>query len=296
MAYEIESGLPDLFNQLGSEIKDLTLSEGADGKRVSKAWAVRELAAATREVFRRLRKHKVDPLHFKQVFSLTVSGSDAELYPLNRRVRQIMRVFDEVSSTNQQDYWPLSLYDLSEQGWVLEPEGLRLRNATLIGTLKCWAVQTPARPSYGTAAAAAGTSITLATTPDIGATSIEPHYYVGARIGIESATTGAGQVRRISAYDASTRVCTVATWDTTPTGTIKYSILLDLPDCMDRAVVLRAALIILRADESMDRELDDVAASYREAFEGGKSLLLGAKIGHIPQLRSTWDSGFASLN
>ncbi len=283
MAYVIESGLPDLLSELGIEIHDLTLTEAADGAQVSRAWAARSLHTSVREVFRRLRRDHVDPLQFKQELSLTVDSADDELYPLNRRVRQVMRVFDYGGTDDERDYGPLGTYE-GGNGWVIEPDGLRLREATVNGTLKVWAVQTPVRQSYGTAEAGAATTITLMATATLGITSIEPNYYLGARIGIESGT-GAGQVRRISAFVSSTRVCTVPTWTTNPDSTSVYSIMLDLPDCMMRAVVLRAALIILRTNAVMDRQLDDVAASYMEAYESGKSVLRGAKIGFMPDFR-----------
>lgn len=299
MAYVIESGLPDLLNSLGTEIHDLTLTEAADGAQVSRSWAARVLHTAVREVFRRLRRDHVDPLQFKQELSLTVDSSDDELYPLNRRVRQVMRVFDYESADNEHTYWPLAPYALKEQGWVLESDGLRLRGATVAGTLKVWALQTPARQSYGTAQAVTSTSITLAATPtgSLGITSVEPNYYLGARIGIETATggnaVGAGQVARITAYAASTKICTVA-WETAPDATtFTYSILLDLPDCMQRAVVLRAALVILRTNAVMDREMDDVAASYREAYESGRAVLQGAKVGYIPDFRQIVPEDFS---
>ena len=293
MAYVIESGLPDLLNELGIEVHDLTLTEAADGSQVSRAWAARALHTSVREVFRRLRRDHVDPLQFKQELSLTVDSSDDELYPLNRRVRQVMRVFDYADADNERDYRPLSTYEIGSNGWVLEPDGLRLREATVSGTLKAWAVQTPVRQSYGTAQAATATSITLAASATLGLSSIEPNYYLGARIGIESATTGAGQIARCTAYDAPTKVLTVPAWTTTPTGTIVYSIMLDLPDCMQRAVVLRAALIILRTNAVMDREMDDVAASYREAYESGKALLVSGKIGYMPDFRQVVSEDFS---
>lgn len=295
MAYVIEAGLPDLLNSLGTELHDLSLTEAADG-RVSRTWAARVLDTAASEVWRRLRQDHVDPLRFRQQISPTVDSDDSKLYPLNRRVRQVMRVFDYMGADNERTYWPVAPFAFGENGWVLEPDGLRLREATITGTLKVWALQTPARLSYGTAAATSATTITLASSASIGLTSIEPNYYLGARIGVEEATAGAGQVTRVTAYAASTRICTVPTWSTTPTGTIKYSILLDLPDCMQRAVVLRAALIILRTEAVMDRNMDDVAASYREAYESGRSVLTGAKIGYSPEFRSTYWDGYGDLS
>lgn len=299
MSYVIESGLPDLLHEIGTELHDLTLTEADDG-RISRDWAARTFETAVREVFRRLRRDGIDPLQFKQEFSLTEDSSDSYLYPLNRRVRQIIRVYDDNNQTTESgytNYWPVSTYDSMELGWVLEPGGIRLRGEpTIIGTLKAWVIQTPIRQSYGEATSATSTGLVLQASADIGVSSKEPNYYIGSRVGIESASTGVGEVRRVTAYDESTRTCTVAAWTATPTGTIKYSFLLDLPDCMQRAVVLRAALLILRADKAIDREMDDVAAAYIEAYESGKSLLKDAKVSYLPQFREVFDAGFRDLS
>jgi hypothetical protein len=53
---------------------------------------------------------------------------------------------------------------------------------------------------------------------------------------IVSASTGAGQVRCITDYVGSTDTATVDTWTTTPTGTIRYTIL-NTPNCNTSAIV-----------------------------------------------------------
>lgn len=293
----IENGLPDLLEQIGTELHDLNLSGENDGD-IGRTWGTRALFAASREVFRRLRKEHVDPLHFKQVFTPTVDSSDDELYPLNRRIRQVIRVFDDYGSDTEVDYWPLATYDVDSEGWVIESNGLRLREATISGTMTIWAVQAPVRLSWGVCASGSGsTALVLATNPAVGETSLEPNYYVGARIAME---TGAakGDVRRVSSQSISSGVVTltVPAFSSAPTGgTDRYSVVLDLPDCMSRAVVLRASLIILRTLRKMDRQLDDVAASYQEAYASGKAMLTGAQIGKITRFRRLHDNGFGSL-
>jgi hypothetical protein len=293
----IENGLPDLLEQIGLELHDLVLDGAHDGQ-ISRNWSERAIYAASREVFRRLRDDHVDPLQFKQVFTPTVDPNDDELYPLARRVRQVMRVFDDQGGDSEFDYWPIGTYQVDTEGWVLEPTGLRLREATITGTMTIWAVQAPVRLSYGVCAAAtSSTTLVLATSPAIGETSLEPNYYVGARICIESGGAK-GDVRRVTSQSISSGVVTltVAAFSSAPTGgTDTYSIVLDVPDCMSRAVVLRAALIILRTDRKMDRQMDDVAASYQEAYASGKAMLTGAQIGHITRFRQLHDSGFRSL-
>jgi len=294
----IENGLPDLLEQIGLELHDLNLDGAHDGVDLSRSWGARVIYGASREVFRRLRKEHVDPLHFKQVFTPTVDSTDDELYPLNRRVRQIIRVFDDAGNDSETDYWPLGTYEVDSEGWVIEPAGLRLRNVTISGTLTIWAVQAPVRLSYGVSGAAtSSTTLVLAASPAIDETSLEPNYYVGARICMESGGAN-GDVRRVSSQAIASGVVTltVPAFTAAPTGgTDKYSIVLDLPDCMSRAVVLRAALIILRTNRKMDRQMDDVAASYQEAYASGKAMLTGAKIGHMVRFRQLNDNGFGSL-
>jgi len=293
----IQNGVPDLLEQIGLELHDLNLDAATDGE-ISRSWAERAITAGSQEVFRRLRTENVDPLRFKEVFTPTVDSSDDELYPLNRRVQQVMRVFDDQGSDTERDFWPLGLYRVDTEGWVLEPTGLRLREATITGTMTIWAIQEPVRLSYGVSgAASSSTTLVLATDPAIGETSLEPNYYVGARICIESGDAK-GDVRRVISQSITSGVVTltVAAFSSAPTGgTDRYSIVLDVPDCMARAVVLRAALIILRTNRKMDRQMDDVAASYQEAYASGKAMLTGAQIGKLTRFRQLHDSGFRYL-
>jgi len=293
----IENGLPDLLEQLGLELHDLDLDGDQDGE-ISRHWGARAIHAGAKEVFARLRKENVDPLRFKQDFTPTVDSSDDELYPLNRRVEQVLRVFDDRGSDNEVDYWPLGPYQVDTEGWVLESGGLRLREATVSGTLTIWAIVRPVRPSYGLSGAATDdTSLVLATDPAVGETDVEANKYVGSRICIETGDAK-GDVRTVSSQSVAAGVVTltVPAFSSTPTGsTDTYSTVLDLPDCMARAAVLRGALIILRSNRKMDRQMDDVAASYIEAYEDGKALLKGAKIGHLTRFRQLHRSGFQSL-
>jgi hypothetical protein len=294
----IENGLPDLLEQFGLEIHDLKLDGDHDGKHVGRNWASRAIHAGATAVYRRLRKEKVDPLRFKQVFTPTVDSSDSELYPLNRRVEQVIRVFDDQGSGSEFDYWPLSPYQVETEGWVLEPDHLRLRKATISGTLTIWAIVRPVRPSYGlSGAATSATTLVLATDPVVGKTDVEPNKYVGSRICMESGDAN-GDVRRVTSQAVASGVVTltVPAFSSTPTGsTDSYSTVLDVPDCMARAAMLRGALIVNRTLRNMDREMDDLAASYQEAYGQGKSILQGAKIGHLTRFRQLHDSGFSNL-
>ncbi len=88
-------------------------------------------------------------------------------------------------------------------------------------TTEVFFIQTDSKPgviAQGTAQSVTGTTLVLAaataftTDSDI----------VGATCIITSASTGAGQSRTVTAYVTATDTATVATWTTTPTGTIAY--------------------------------------------------------------------------
>ncbi len=71
----------------------------------------------------------------------------------------------------------------------------------------------------GTAQSVTGTTIVLRS-----AAAFADSELVGCTVLITSATTGAGQSRTITAYTGASDTATVATWTTTPTGTITYVI------------------------------------------------------------------------
>jgi len=109
--------------------------------------------------------------------------------------------------------------------------------------------------SYGTASAAASTSLTLASTPSLGLTSNEDDYYNGATVKIISGTTGAGESRVITDYVGSTRVATVAAWTVTPTGTIVYNVECDIPQQFHPAIPIFAAMIAKTGDDDSIAQL-----------------------------------------
>lgn len=80
--------------------------------------------------------------------------------------------------------------------------------------------------TYATAQAATSTSLQLAAAEAYANDELNDN----TAIHIVSASTGAGQIRCITDYVGSTDTATVATWTTTPTGTIIYE-LLPAPGC-----------------------------------------------------------------
>ena len=97
------------------------------------------------------------------------------------------------------------------------------------GTFRVFYSRVPAVLSYGTADSATSTTVVLAATPSYGETSLENDYYNGATLEIVSATAGSNQTAVITDYTGSTRTATV-TFTTTPTGTIVYNVVSDMPE------------------------------------------------------------------
>lgn len=100
---------------------------------------------------------------------------------------------------------------------------MRCRNLTVVvaaTTTEVFFVQTDASPGViaeGTAQAATSTTLQLAS-----ATSFADDEIIGATCIITNGSAGVGQSRVVTDYVASTDTATVATWTTTPTGTVIY--------------------------------------------------------------------------
>lgn len=75
-------------------------------------------------------------------------------------------------------------------------------------------------PARGTAQSVTGTTIRLAASESFGDDELNQN----TEVHIVSASTGAGQTRCITDYVAATDTATVEAWQTTPTGTITYSL------------------------------------------------------------------------
>lgn len=109
------------------------------------------------------------------------------------------------------------------------------------GYCRLWYIRNLPGLHYGTASGAAASTITLAASPSKGVLETESQVYRGMRIGIYSGT-GIGQIRRITDYQAATRVCTVEKpWATVPTGGV-YSIVSPIPPNMHELLSLGAAI------------------------------------------------------
>jgi len=264
MAVLVETGLPEILRELGTELHDTALSESADGL-IARSWAARVLYTAAREIARRIRRAGAPPMALDPYeFTLSADPADSAQYILPRRARRVLYAKDDSGY-----YDSLDAGELGRSGFVHQGRTIRFRNATPTGS----------------------TAVVLATTPTIGRTVLEADYYVGAWIAMESGAA-AGDVRRVTAYAPSTKTCTVAAFSSAPSPGDTYTFLLDLPPSMERAVILRAVLMLLRTDKSIDADRDRITASYKEAYENGLNDVKRGVVGHIPALGRRWLSGF----
>jgi hypothetical protein len=293
MAIRVEAGLPDLLYQLGGEIHDLSLTESADGDRITQAWAVRALDIAQRDVFRRLLKDKVDPDRLNPyTFTLTVDPNDSSRYKLPYKARQILWLKD----SNDTYFDALDTSELGGSGYMFQGNGVYFTDSVSItGSLSARVICNPVPLSYGQAAANTGsTSVVLDATPNIGENVTEANSYVGCYIAMESGGA-VGETRRITAFNTSTRACTVAAFSSAPAADDYYTIMMDVPAVMSEAVVRRAALILMRSDEALStmagpKGMQLMAADYERAYQEGRRALAQGSYGHIQQIRrGLWD-------
>jgi hypothetical protein len=282
MAAVIETGLPDLIYEVGSELDDLDIDE-SDRGRLNNNRVTRHINSSTREVFRRLRLDRVDIASLDPyTHTLSTQPSDSDRYLLPRRARQVFWLKDD-------DYYLLSLdpHETSSSGFVYRRGTLELRNYTVNGTITAALMMEPVELSYGVSATGTGsTAVVLATSPDLGRTHLEPDYYVGSYIGFE---TGAaiGEVRRVTAQSISSGVVTltVTAFTSAPSAADKYTFLLDLPKIMDRPVIYRSCEKLARFDKVLSTEQADIGPSimareYERAYMASKVALRNAVYGH----------------
>lgn len=131
----------------------------------------------------------------------------------------------------------------SEEKYLLYDNKIIFSPGTsLAGHIRLWFIRTLPKLHYGTAAAGTSTTVTLAATPTKGVLQNEHDIYTGAFLGIYSGQ-GAGQVRRIQNYDASTRVATMdESFLVTPNNSSVYSIISPIPEQMQELIPLGAAI------------------------------------------------------
>lgn len=113
---------------------------------------------------------------------------------------------------------------------------------SLSGWIRLWFIRTLPKFHYGTVAAAGANTLTFPAIPTKGTLQVAHDIYNGIFVGIYSGV-GAGQVRRIENYDATTLQATLdEPWLVTPNTASVYSLISPIPDQMQELIPLGAAL------------------------------------------------------
>lgn len=292
MAAAIETGLPDLIYEIGSELDDLQIDESTSG-RLNNNRVQRLISSTQREVFRKMRRDRLSMAAFDPyTFTLSTQPSDTDRYVLPRRARGVFWLKDGDSYLNS-----LDPHEDSSSGFLSKRGTLELVNYTVVGTITCSCVLEPIELSYGVAATGTGsTAVVLATSPDLGRTHLEPDYYVGSYIGFETGDAR-GEVRRVTSQSISSGVVTltVTAWTSAPSAADKYTFLLDLPKIMDRPVIYRTCEKLARFDKVLSTEQYDhgsaiMKAEYKEAYLDAKVALRNDMYGHTRVTPKGYDS------
>ncbi len=187
----------------------------------------------------------------------TDTDPDKIIYPININQRLLHEPkYDVLSPFRKAEFsylWGNML------GIVPEP--------TANGTLNVMYIRQLPKLSHGTCTVPSESTDTLvlATTPDLGETSAIDDYYNGSRIYIVSASTGSNQTFTVSDYVSSTRTVTLKSdFAITPTGTIKYAIVCDIPERFHEAVYLYAAIMAKMSD---DEDISQLEARHNKLVD-----------------------------
>lgn len=137
----------------------------------------------------------------------------------------------------------------------------------------------------GTLASATSTTVTLGAVPSSGVLDITDDAYEGTRLQLTGGT-GSGQIRSITASNATTRVLTVSAWTTTPDATTTYSIIPEIPEEWHDLIAYGAAIDLMISSKEDTSEL---TREY-ERFESIMRTQLGIRqeqsamrVIHIPE-------------
>lgn len=189
-----------------------------------------------------------------------VSGT--ELYDLPKDLDSVKRV--EVTSTKQK----VSSINVDEkeqyrgENNILLPSpvyylwGNQIGLVNISGNVTIYYLRRVPDVHYGTVSAIAATTLTFDATPN-SSSSVDytvkqiDDYYIGAYVNVYSGT-GVGQTRSITDYVGSTKVATVATWDTNPDTSSLYALMYNLPNEVDECVILKTTLGLYPKDRSKE--------------------------------------------
>ncbi len=292
MAAVIDTGLPDLIYEIGSELDDLDIDESTRG-RLNNNRVQRLIHSSQREVFRRLCRDRIDVVALDPyTFTLSTQPSDTDRYLLPRRARQVFWLKDGDTYLSS-----LDAHEGASIGFRFRRGTLELVNHTVVGTITCSCVLEPIELSYGVAATGTGsTVVVLAKSPDLGRTHLEPDYYVGSYIGWEKGVA-IGEVRRVTAQSITSGVVTltVTAWASAPSAADKYTFLLDLPKIMDRPVIYCTCEKLARFDKVLATEQSDHGSAimnreFEKSYLDAKVTLRNSVYGHTSVTPKGYDS------
>jgi len=157
----------------------------------------------------------------------------------------------------------------SGEGWyTVKPANIRDRDGyssetdlLTTGTIRIFYTRYLPDLAYGTVAGLSATTLTLPATAAYGTISRIDDYYNGAWVEIVSGT-GSWAERRITDYVGSTRVATVAAWDTNPDTSSIFNIKCELPvDFIYSGLISGAASWLTRdkeARQDFDEDIDQI--------------------------------------
>lgn len=194
--------------------------------------------------------------------TLVVDQSDYSLPPNCLSIKRVCP-FGTSSNVLPYEFYPLSMQGQVARGVTFIDDALRLLpSPQSAGTIRLTFVRFPSAMHYGTAASGTSETITLPAAPTLGETSLLNDAYNGAHI-LTTGGTGAGQMRKITDYDADTRACTVDTaWTTNPDATTTYEILSCLWQDEAEAMVLNAMARLMANDTDMSGWMEQFSHEY----------------------------------
>ena len=275
-----------------------------DYKFISGERMMEYIHAAQQEIVQQIIDE--DPSFFVATSTLSMVANQATYdLPLNAR-RGTRIIFGEnltSSSANGvnlpvppariRDYFMFSDYSLSNQHpfyhFAMENDQIRILSKPTAGdtnAIKIWYVPTYGNMLEGLVNSVASTTFGLSQavpnyTTNYGVVDRRNDYYNGMMVEIVGGT-GVGQVRQITDYDGSTRICTVDTaWTTNPdiSGDDKSTYAVHCPVMEDdhETVALRAA--VSGAIKNKSRQKDLRSEYYGYPGQAGKFFKLMAKVG-----------------
>jgi hypothetical protein len=242
--------------------------EVAEASDWSDSEIIRYMDAENRHLSAIVREKNEDFFGFREIFPVVSSQSE---YPLPRTLAQLRWVemitsgvsgsapdfvVDEINREFQEIERADSLRELYftnsvrrsrytssvERYRIFDNKMIFAPGTALAGHIRLWFIRTLPKLHYGTAVAAAAGTITFSATPTIGVLQNEHDIYSGSLVGIFSGL-GAGQVRRVLNYDATTRVATLDdNWLVTPNTSSEYSIISPIPEQMQELIPLGGAI------------------------------------------------------